>query len=1633
MLKHRMFSRDRGRVFVTYLRSRSGLAVFFAAFVLICGASGAVGASAVDKRPDIYGVQFYDEWGDSSNYNAPPAVNVMPTTAEIRAQITLHNLDTQWEVDYGTTEDLGSVVGGSLVYNDTGNGADIAVTLSGLEPSTTYYYRVKATNSAGTRTGSTTSSETLWSFDTLPPATSGSLPAPTIGGMDSGGGAVPGTSLYVDWAPLGDSPYVFGITSYRVHWQRCSLSGSSCSAITGATGTRYDPHDYYMTTKADIGHTLRAVVTISRYHVLSALTSATTEPVTHGVSLSQTLGTGSSRHTKKIDRKVADPVASSSGNFVYEATDLSFAGPGISFSLTRTYNSLDSGSTGGFGSGWSSSQGVSLRYASGDGSAFDFVGEDGQTLRYLGNADGSFETPDGARATLEQTPAGGHILRDADQTTYTFDGSGRVVSIKDRNDQGLTYTYSDETGLLQTVTDAAGRSFDFVYDDNYVLTSVSAPDGTSVSYGYTDGRLTSVTDAGGAIWNYQYDTVTTGLLASATDPLGHSIFSNIYGDDLRVASQTDGRGKTTTFAWDPATETATATDPAGHEWTDVYDHNVLKSETDPLGHETQYQYSDALDRTAVGSPDGSVTTMTYDANGNVLTATAPASLGSAQKTFSYDAQNNVTSVTDPKGNATLYTYDTNGNLTAVELNSVQTAAYTYNPAGQRLTSTDGNNHTTTYTYDSNGNVASVTDPLGNQTTYTYDDDGHVLSKVDPLGNATGATPVDYTTTYIYDLAGNLLTETDPLGHTTTKTYDAAGRLLTTTDPNSHTTTNTYDGNANLLSVTSADPDGVGPLLAPVTSYTYDDAGNKLTETDPNNHTTTFIYDASNRLLSETTAGGNKTTYSYDANGNRASLTDPRGNILGANPADYTTTYTYDAAGRKLTSTDPLGHVTTYTYDAVGNCSSVTDANNHMTSYTYDAAGLVLTVTAPDGGVTTYSYDGNNHVLTHTDDNNHVTNYVYDDAGRLIQETAPDPDGTGPLSGAVTTKTYDANGNLLTTVDPNGNATTIIGDGTTTRSYDRTNRLTGIDYSGSAPDVTFSYDAVGNRTGMTDGAGSITYILDNLNRLTSVTRGSDTFTYSYDADANLLSRTYPGSLTTSYTYNNEEHVATAVTANGTTSYDYDAAGNLTQTTLPSANGYAESRTYDKAGRLVDVKNEAGSSVLSEFATTLDAVGNPNRIDRSGETSSTTTYTYDASDRLTSVCFQASCPNGSDPSVAWTYDKVGNRLSETRPSGTVTYTYNAADELTAAGATTYSYDANGNQLSDAANTYTYDLSNRMTAASDSSGTTNYSYDGDGNRLQASDGTGVAGTTNYLWDTNASGGIPQIAVERDGSGAVTRSYAYGANRLAMNTGAGTFYYHYDLIGSVANLTASLGSSEWTYEYDPFGATRVATKNDPNAPANSMQFAGEYVDTTGLYNLRARQYDPTIGRMLAVDPLPMSVGDAATSSFAYVADRPTVMVDPSGQTAQPSNNGKGAAAGVTSTGLGGCLLPVWWNVCADPPLLKPVIKLLISTSGVTLPLAAGAVATFACGPCGIYVTIVVAAAASGTTKAVVTKYVQGKSTTTAVDAGAIEFLQVATTRYLLNSATKELARFLLREQVRNAIKIDIWSKTVVKHISIP
>ena len=1061
--------------------------------------------------------------------------------------------------------------------------------------------------------------------------------------------------------------------------------------------------------------------------------------------------------------------------------------------------------------------------------------------------------------------------------------------------RGLPFTFTRTYNSLDSTAGSLGPSWTHGFAARLVLNADGSAtfvsdDGSQLLFA-SNGSGGFVTPSGGL---GTLRTITGGYEATRHDQIRYD-----FDTTGRLSAEIDRNGNTLSFGYTSGNLT-TITDTVGRTITLAYDaSNRLTKLTDPIGRSVSYAYDTSGHLATVTDVRAGVTSYGYDSSGRLTTITDQN--GHVLVTNAYGSDGRVASQIDARGNKTTFAFDpTTGASTMTDARGgAWIDVYLVN---KLMSAKDPLGNTTSYTYDANFNVGSVTDPRGNTTQRTYDSASNLLSRTVP-------SPLSYVERFTYDAQNNVLTATDGRGNTTSNTYDSAG---------------------NLVKVTA--PDGT------FTTFTYDSHGLVLSTTDPRGKTTTFGYDPQANRNRITSPLGEVSTMTYDAAGRMLSLVDPRGNVSGANPVQYTTTFAYDAADHVLTATDPLGDITTTIYDPAGNRSAVRDANNHVTTYAHDASNHLVSVTDPAGKVTAYAYDATSNLTSRTDANTHVTTYAYDLAGRLTSTADP--------AAHATTLTYDPDGNIATRTDANGK--------TTTYSYDVLNRQTGITYAATTtPAVTFAYDGDGNRTSMTDGAGTETYAYDPLNRPTSVTRGSDVLRYAYDAAGNLTSRTYPDATVTTYAFDDDSRLASATSGGKTTTYTYDPASEVLTAATPD--GFTARSTYDPAGRLLEVANTSSAGTLSRSTYVLDPVGN--------RLSMTTTrdvqlYMYDALNRLTKVCYNSctlsgggtgssatalaagtacySCgsggispdapptnggPSANDIFANWTYDAVGNRLTETNYLGGKTSTYDPADRLTSVagpgtGTTSYSYDANGNETSAGTTTYTYNLADRLVSAKVGSTTQTYTYAGDGVRLSASTGSQPSNTTGFVVDRSFA--LPTVVAERDGSGKTQATYTYGLDLLTQTTPTkGPYWYHHDGLGSVVNITNASGSDLAWWEYQPYGVLRsFATTSQ--APVNPFLFTGQYQDgSTGLYHLRARQYDPGIGRFLAVDPIRPTVGGASESLYVYADNQPTDRIDPTGRDSQGAcvtfNYGVGPVQGIvelctvkTSSGQGGITLTV-------------------------------------------------------------------------------------------------------------------------------
>ncbi len=247
------------------------------------------------------------------------------------------------------------------------------------------------------------------------------------------------------------------------------------------------------------------------------------------------------------------------------------------------------------------------------------------------------------------------------------------------------------------------------------------------------------------------------------------------------------------------------------------------------------------------------------------------------------------------------------------------------------------------------------------------------------------------------------------------------------------------------------------------------------------------------------------------------------------------------------------------------------------------------------------------------------------------------------------------------------------------------------------------------------------------------------------------------------------------------------------------------------------------------------------------------------------------------ITHAYDAVGNRTQMVNNGTTTAFAYDTDDRLLSDGTATYTYDANGNLTRQTAGSvitqYGYDTENRLTSIVDGGGTTQFTYDADGNRVQS---TSPAGTTQFIVDSENNTGLAQVIEERDGAGSLQARYTYGDDRLTMVRGGSPRAYHSDAHGSTRMLTDGAGAVTDTYNYDGYGRT----VNSTGSTVNPYLYSGERFDgSSGLYHLRARYYNPSLGRFMSRDPFGGRLqSPVSLHQYLYANADPVNYTDPRG-----------------------------------------------------------------------------------------------------------------------------------------------------------
>ena len=1067
------------------------------------------------------------------------------------------------------------------------------------------------------------------------------------------------------------------------------------------------------------------------------------------------------------------------------------------------------------------------------------------------------QNPDGTKIKNEYNPDGSLKAATAPNgstSVYKYDGMGRL------SEQWAPFELSEDGNTLYTYSKTEYYKNGWKYrastgKDKVLLNGTSAGAVTNTYEYYKNGKLKKVTDAEGRKTGYLYDddgNITEEDLY--TDPSNRLVTEYTYNHLGKVETKV---------------QRVKAGDIYGNAFGNTGDKALI----------TAYTYDRNGNVKTVKTPDGTVTTYTYDEL-NRRTGTSSPGLDEAgnqatiQTGATYDWEGKPLTTTDANANATSYTYSPIGLLVRLTDANRGVTLYSYDTAGRKTAEVSPKNYDAAksiaqmnrveYIYDLMGRLKVKKDIYFSNTandwvsvntgSYVCDNSGNVVKELDASGYDYGAgdTPDEkintgYGTEYVYNFANKLVSSTDPvskeraLPFAVKYEYDGLGRKISETNTRGVITEYAYNDAGNIIR-TSVKKDA-GSDARTLTASTYDLAGRELTHTDANGNTVSYEYNEMSMVRKTVYPGDatipfNAVLCQYDVMGNLTMQSDSTGAVE---------LYTYDSQGRQLAQTQQKSNgqqsiTTSVKYDKNGNQRYISDGKGAVTEKSYDSLNRLTSEKLTVGGIqktTSYGYDANGNRTTVTDWLGNIFTDIYDPLNRLIEKR--DPYTTIQKleynKSNVQEKSYDALGNLTRYI------------------YDKNNRLiAAIDPEGHT--TSQSYDDIGNIKAKTDGRSiTTTYNYDEYNRLASVVNAkSETTSYTYDLNGNMLSQTDGNGNTTSFEYNAMNKQAKKIDQGGkagsayinakTESYAYNADGSTK--TMKDRNGITTSYEYDIHGRLLSrtAGNEAASYTYDNNGNQLtmtDSTGTTERTyDEQGRVTSKTvpvtgrtTFTYDTNEG--SGCYSETTADPKGNSTKKVYDKAG-RLQKVIADGKTTE---------------YTYYANGSRKSvaypdGAKEEYTYyaDGLNKTLVNKKANGTVldrySYTYDGAHNQTSKTDSRGV---TSYTYDS-----LERLESTAEPNGRVT-SYTHdrAGNRLTETVSAGTSTvittYTYNEQNRLMSTISSLGSTTETvnFAYDNNGnmVSKSVETVKPVDPATSGSFSINKAGTTANTAVTFYRYD--------------------------------------------------------------------------------------------------------------------------------------------------------------------------------------------------
>jgi RHS repeat-associated protein len=799
-------------------------------------------------------------------------------------------------------------------------------------------------------------------------------------------------------------------------------------------------------------------------------------------------------------------------------------------------------------------------------------------------------------------------------------------------------------------------------------------------------------------------------------------------------------------------------------------------------------------------------------------------------------------------------------------------------------------------------LTEVTEPASGTYKVTrglgYDVFGNVNSET-----ITGVNMTARTTTTNWGTTGQFpITITNPLGQATTLGWDVAKSVQTsTTDPNGHVTSSLYDEFGRKTRDTQVDGTYTTYTLTACTSgnsycgSSYSRVKTKLRASLKNTAGTEIRYDDSfvdklDRPIqseSQTMTGAvTRVRTIYDSLARVAQQSAPS---FSATPAYYSTT-SYDLLDRptqisrpidvgnptlqttsvaylglRSTTTDAEGKLSTKISDALGRVYRSIDHAGYYQQFEYDAFGSIRRVQDSLGNPlmqATYAYGIGAHRLTSNDMDLGAWTYSPNALGEVVAYT----DAKSQSFSA----TFDKLSRPLTRTEPGASATWTWGASSAAHNI---GALASISTSGQSE--SFVYDTKGRisqRTIVSDATYLINYAFDaTTGQLDSLTYPTSTSSYrlklKYNYGYGILNKVSDFSVPATVFWQ-----ANAV----------DARGNVIQHTL--GNGLQTIRGFDEITGLPDYiqSGPGGSATRQNMEYTWNNVGSlkerkdVNRL-------LTENFYYDNLHRLD----YSELNNVQNLDLS--YDAMGNILTKSDVSGS-TWTYHATKKhaVITAGTNSYGYDLNGNQTTRNGQTVTWTSYNYPSHVPNGTKYHDYFYAADRQRWKQVYYNGSSSETTIF-----VGGI----LEKHSAGGITEYRHYinaGEQPVALYTRPSsgsitTQYFLLDHLGSVAEITNSLGTLDVAENFAAFGERRDAGdwSGPPSAGdvtlINGATQRGYTFHTnsesSSLIHMNGRLADSLTGRFLSPDPYVFEPGlTQSFNRYSYVRNNPLSYTDPSG-----------------------------------------------------------------------------------------------------------------------------------------------------------